>query len=85
MEKKLIHTQQELEALPAGATVWGSSNRFPEVPGSGSPYTRLLSYNETRPEDSPYDDALWWDYGNDFAVGPDDIMLPAVLVWDGVA
>lgn len=72
MEKKPITTQQELEALPIGATVWGSSNRLPEVPGSGSPYMRLSD-----------EGSVWWDYGNDFAVGSDDIMLPAVLVWDG--
>mgnify|MGYP003303809423 CR=1 FL=1 len=71
MEKKLIHTQQELDELGVGAHIWGSSELYPGVPGTGTPYSKEAS-------------GTWWDF-QDGDIASEDIRLPAILVWEGGA
>lgn len=66
---RTITAVEELDALPEGSRVWGSSHRLPTVPGTGSPYVK-------------HEGGDWWDYGNDYSVPAYDIMLPAVVVWE---
>jgi hypothetical protein len=63
----VVNTITALMDLPEGSHVWGASDRYPDVPGTGAPYVKV--------------DDEWADYANGYSVGADDIRLPALVVF----
>lgn len=66
---RTVTTTEELDALPEGAPIWGSSHSD-QTPGTGSPYRKLES-------------GEWWDFENCYSVPSDDILLPAIVIHEG--
>ena len=64
---RTITTAEELDALPVDTAIIGTSHEPKRWPGS--PYAKTPN-------------GEWFDYGNGYTVGSDDIMLPATIIFE---